>query len=329
MPDEFDKPLEQDNADEGGEDAEIPLVLAAAGTTSHKNHSEEKTYSAKNYIRPALDRLRPIWLNTWIVARSPNFWTAIATVVIAVSTIFYTVYARRQWKEIHDSSSDTHDLAVAAGKQADAAKIQSEQAKAQTEKMTESLSKTDALITKATEQAAATNKLALETRRQADIAAKSFEAGERPWIGLDHINPPAKIAVDSTPSTSLVYKNWGRGVAFHVMGTYQIRALCGEFPARPNYELAVIPSASLQMPGQPIETGKTSFKAPLTAETMAALKQPGCGLYVHAKITYRDRDGHEHWRHICGEWTQSTDNTFESCTFYNDGDEDYPDGKEP
>ena len=37
----------------------------------------------------------------------------------------------------------------------------------------------------------------------------------------------------------------------------------------------------------------------------------------------------EHWRHVCGKWVTRTDNTFETCPSYNDGDEDYPDGKEP
>ena len=63
-------------------------------------------------------------------------------------------------------------------------RFKSEQAKAQTQKkMTESLAKTDALITKVTEQATATNKLAQQAKRQAGIAARSFEAEERPWIG--------------------------------------------------------------------------------------------------------------------------------------------------
>jgi cell division protein FtsL len=252
-------------------------------------------------------------------------WAKVAVFMSAIAALFVCL----QWYEMHSGAADTHDLAVAAGKQADAAKAQSEQAKAQTEKMGESLTKTDALITKATEQAAATNKLAKQAKRQSDIAAQTFEAEERPWIGMDHINPPAKIAAGTTPSSSLIYKNWGRGVAIHVESTYQMRALCGPFPTRPVYEFNGVPSQSLQMPGQTIETGKTVFNSALTSNDLLVMKQPNCGLYAYARITYRERGGREHWRHLCGMWDPTTDNTFQECGFYNDGDEDYPDGKEP
>src|ERR1022692_2366174 len=150
--------------------------------------------------------------------------------------------------EIHECSIgrdaqggiDTHDLAVAA-------KAQSEQATAQTIKMGESLRKTDDLIRQATEQATATNKLAQQAKRQADIAAKTLEAEERPWVGLDHINIATKVAIDSTVSNSLVYKNWGRGVALHVLPEYQINPLCGPFPIHPPYSIATPPSPALVM----------------------------------------------------------------------------------
>jgi hypothetical protein len=84
---------------------------------------------------------------------------------------------------MHTGGTDTHDLAAAAGKQADAAKVQSEQAKAQTKKMAESLTKTDALIKNATEQARAMKKLAEAAKRQAEIAS----VGLRPWIKITAI----------------------------------------------------------------------------------------------------------------------------------------------
>jgi hypothetical protein len=253
----------------------------------------------------------------------------VVDLVSGLSVIATMVFIALQWNEMHAGGADTHDLAISAGKQADAAKAQSEQAKAQTEKMTESLKKTDELIAKATQQAAATNRLAQQAKRQADTAANTLEAEERPWIGLDHINPPAKIAVDTAPSSSLIYRNWGRGVAIHVMNEYQVAPFCGTFPIRPTYDVTTSPTPTLQMPGQSLETGSTNFKAPLTGDTLSAIKQPGCGLYVFGRITYRDKGGHEHWRHLCGVWDQRTDNTFQTCGFYNDGDEDYRDGKEP
>jgi hypothetical protein len=251
------------------------------------------------------------------------------TGVIAVATVLYTIVAGWQLYEIHSGAKDTHDLAVAAGKQADAAKAQSEQAKAQTEKMTESLSKTDELIRQATEQAKATNRLAQQAKRQADIAVNTLEAEERPWLGIDHIVMPTKVVIGSTVSNSLVVKNWGRGIAIHVLPEYQMNPICGPFPLRPIYSITTLPSPTSVMPSQIFETTSTTFNSPLTADVIATFKQPNCGLYTYARITYRDKGGHQHWRHICNRWIPSTDNTFVGCTTYNDGDEDYPDGKEP
>jgi len=153
MPDEFDKPIEEEQSDDYGEDAEVPLVIRQPESSPDEQHTKEKTHSAKDYITPALNWVRHARQATWLrlreTSRSSNFWTALATVVIAVSTIFYTIYAKRQWREIHDSSGDTHDLAVAAGKQADA--------------VTQSLVRTDKLV-------GATSDLATQAKRSADLA---------------------------------------------------------------------------------------------------------------------------------------------------------------
>ncbi len=119
--------------------------------------------------------------------RSTLRWAKVAVIMSALAAIFVCL----QWWEMHSGSADTHDLAIAAGKQADAAKAQSEQAKAQTEKMAESLGKTDDLIRQATEQSKATNALALATKRSAEIAEQALKSNidsawedRRPWVGL-------------------------------------------------------------------------------------------------------------------------------------------------
>ena len=126
--------------------------------------------------------------------------TMLAGVGIAVLGVYigqlHTM--KRTLVEIRTGGKDTHDLAVAAAKQADAAKAQSRQAEAQTKKMGESLRKTDALIRQSTEQAKATNKLAVQAKRSADegeslarIAQKSLEISteemrldQRAWVWI-------------------------------------------------------------------------------------------------------------------------------------------------
>jgi hypothetical protein len=114
------------------------------------------------------------------VTASATKWMAFFTFVLAATSVGTVWILRNQLTEMHKGGIDTHDLAVAAGKQADAAKAQSEQAKAQTKKMAESLRKTDALIRIASEQAVATTKLVEAAKQQADTAS----AGLRPWIRI-------------------------------------------------------------------------------------------------------------------------------------------------
>src|SRR5260370_3179734 len=75
-----------------------------------------------------------------------------------------------QLAEMKSGGKDTHDLAVAAGKQADDTKALADQAKAQVDKMAESVAKTDSLIKETTKQANSTAELAREAKRSADIA---------------------------------------------------------------------------------------------------------------------------------------------------------------
>jgi len=177
-------------------------------------------------------------------------------------------------------------------------------------------------------QATAANSIAQAAQRQADIAVRNLESQERPWVGYDHINMHAKVTVGSTASNSLSYKNWGKGPAIHVLFQYRMKPFCSSFPAHPPYEVREGTPIAL-MPGQQAETADIFFSKALTDEMFAQLKGAECELYIYARITYRDAAGHQHWRHICAIWDKTTDSSFQSCMVYNDGDEDYEDGREP
>lgn len=59
------------------------------------------------------------WL--WSVVSNVGFWTAAATVVIAVATIYYTRYAKRQWDEMRNANDAAKQSAEAAVKAANIA----------------------------------------------------------------------------------------------------------------------------------------------------------------------------------------------------------------
>jgi hypothetical protein len=117
----------------------------------------------------------------WRLVSVNNKMVVYFTGVIAMATVLYTLFAGWQLSEIHKGSKDTHDLAVAAGKQADAAKVQSEQAKAQTDKMAEQV---EALK---------------KTADAAKVSAGAAQVALQPAVGV-------QLVVSALTDTSLKYE---------------------------------------------------------------------------------------------------------------------------
>src|ERR1700722_407413 len=84
----------------GGSDPDAPLFLPhSTDNNSSPNHQYKSTGTKTQY---ALHVLKGTWR---IIAKVGSFvfsnaaaWSAVASVVMAVSTVIYTVYAHRQWK---------------------------------------------------------------------------------------------------------------------------------------------------------------------------------------------------------------------------------------
>jgi hypothetical protein len=138
-------------------------------------------------------------------------WAKRAVLMAFLAAIFVCA----QWWEMHSSSGDTHDLAVAA-------KAQSDQAKAQTEKMAESLRKTDDLIR-------ATNDLASQAKRQREtmngqlnVMQTQLDMSERPWVVSEYIaSAPFTFTPDGGATFEVIGKvtNIGHSVALRVHDT--------------------------------------------------------------------------------------------------------------
>jgi hypothetical protein len=157
-PDQSDKPVNSGPEIQGSEPANSPKTTQPNPTNEFQDVKKELSGYERSTLR----------------------WT-IAIVAVNVLTC---LFIGLQWYEIKSGSVDTQALAAAAAQQAVAANTQSQQAIAQTTKMAESLGKTDNLI-------AATNNLATQAKRQADIAhdaisatAESADQDRRPWVGL-------------------------------------------------------------------------------------------------------------------------------------------------
>src|SRR5260370_20825473 len=109
------------------------------------------------------------------MSRENAKWTDIAIVIltagIVLAAVVQTVIFNKQWKEMHDSGTDTHDLAVAAKAQADAAKAQAD--------------RTKDLADRALVQTRVIRALVDQADRANDIALGAMEANERAWVSVD------------------------------------------------------------------------------------------------------------------------------------------------
>ncbi|MBI1750034.1 MAG: hypothetical protein HY234_13460 [Acidobacteria bacterium] len=143
--------------------------------------------------------------------RSTLKWTRTMVLVYLLTAVLIGL----QWYEMRSSSSDTHALAEAAGKQADAAKTQSGQAVEQTKKMAElvGIAKAGAEDTKQAlelsgEQVQAAKRSAKAAEEMVRQTYESMRLVERAWVGpadLSFIKEPAsgeKVMVKITLSNT-------------------------------------------------------------------------------------------------------------------------------
>jgi len=146
--------------------------------------------------------------------------TASATVWMAVFTFVLAFVGIATLVEIIEGGQDTHDLAVAAAKQADAAGKQAERMKDFADRMKDQADRTRDLAAEAKAQAIA-------TKKSADIAHDALTRSARPWVGVESLRVTQPIGFvkagdDKDPTyfisgtLEIVIKNFGSSPALSV-----------------------------------------------------------------------------------------------------------------
>jgi hypothetical protein len=263
--------------------------------------------------------------------RRAELWNILLTAAIAFFALCSIGVGLFQWhvmdgqlREMRSGGRDTGEIAKAA-------KALADQAKAQTDTMKDSLAKTDSLITQATDQATATNNLAVQAKRAANIAQRSLEESERPWVGVTGVTFKDNVEIGKILNATAVIQNSGNSPAIHVVSIFSIQTMC-QLPQHPQPDISTVSgntSVVSIMPHASVETGECKADTALTEDVMALYRKTDCNIYAFARITYNDIMGRSHWRHFCAAWNKDTPKGVIGCSAYNDGDEDYPDGKEP
>ena len=92
MPDEPDKNSNEQEPEYDARDAEMPFVTHHVPGHSDETSADEKTAPANHYIETAYQWVASGLALIWsYVPKSASFWTAFATVIMAITTTAYTV----------------------------------------------------------------------------------------------------------------------------------------------------------------------------------------------------------------------------------------------
>ncbi|HYB61020.1 MAG TPA: hypothetical protein VEH50_06035 [Methylomirabilota bacterium] len=91
---------QNDSNDKKPETVQPAVVTHASGTNSDRYKSAEYEKTAQDYFGVAYQWVRLTAWGKWLkpTIKSSGFWTALATVTMAVTTGIYTYYARKQWQ---------------------------------------------------------------------------------------------------------------------------------------------------------------------------------------------------------------------------------------
>jgi hypothetical protein len=216
--------------------------------------------------------------------RSTLRWAKLAVFMSALAALFVCA----QWYEMHSSSGDTHDLAVAAKAQADASKAIAVATGKQADSTAQQVQELDASVRQATRLAKAT-----------EAANGNVLNSDRPWMGVG-------LAVDGfevgkTPKATLAFFNSGKRPGRVTVTQYRW-TMYSEFPKIVSYP----PSSTEQSTNIVLPNARADVSFTLDAVTdqmMQLIKAGTATMYVHANVEYDDPVTRQHHRtHACWQY---------------------------
>jgi hypothetical protein len=97
-----------DRGDDENGDPEVPILPDGIAQSVGDNSSKEKTHRAGEFVGRTFTSEKGIWLWRKIIANG-GFWTATATVAIAVTSFYQWQAIKRQWEEMKKQSTISSD----------------------------------------------------------------------------------------------------------------------------------------------------------------------------------------------------------------------------
>jgi len=297
----------------GGTDTDAPIFVPHPheGNTSPNEGNADHPTNAK-YQKNIAER---VWLRIKgffrIIFSSSSAWNAVASIVIAVATVVYVVYAHRQWVAMSGQLSEMHDsTASAKTAAADTLGEMQRSSAASDQQFQTQLKKLDSSIKEAQRLAKAT-----------EDANANVVNSDRPWMGgvIDIQN----FTAGNSAKISWAFSNSGKrpAVIDEAAGTDFVFPV---FPIDPDPRYGNISGASkaITVPGNMVNKQYTSA-IKLNTSIMSSINSGGVKYFVIAKVNYRDiQTNTKYWTHVCKFYEPPSkngdDGVWQNCTDYND-----------
>ena len=273
------------------------------------NMSNENNHSSDNADRAAPEHkksLRRSWRTSGPVAKLTVVFSGIAagaTVIYAIVAIGQFVVMNRQLTEIKNSSTDTHDLAIAAGKEAE---------------------KMETMSGAANKIKEAAQGMVTQEQRLADSASNEAHVSERAWIAAGVQSMPNNtgkvIDVGKLFDLRLTAANTGKTPAINVRtAAWKIavkREKDGKYKEPPFvYGNKDFTGKGIIMPGQSTYSDEQSI---MSEEDANKINSGSFRLYAHGRVEYDDIFGIHHWVTFCAFLLPS--GAWANCPYQNDVD---------
>jgi len=238
-------------------------------------------------------------------------------IVLLTAVIAGTSYL--QWREIHQGSSDTHDLAVAAKAQADKMKDVSDAADRIRQAADNMVTQDQRIADNAQNSLNASNR---QSKAALDASIESTHLDQRAWLNISSFKLSEEPTLNQGVTVTLFVFNSGKTPALEMTNESTLIFSNVEPPPTAfSFEPNPV-SRSIVPPG----TAGTFFRTnPLTLKTLSQASAYGSVLskiYVEATIHYKDTFGRSHWTRVCA-WHASGAplDTFLFCEHGNEMDQ--------
>jgi hypothetical protein len=281
----------EDNPENNAASGDLPIVPQAP------EYQELETLEPNQEAnQPGSQEEVPIWTRTrnWFRRKSDeanltDWLMAFFTFVLAATTIVFTVYAKRQWREMHDAGTQT-DRIIAA----------------------------DERMAKAMEDSVK------QGQRAFDAANKQAILGERAWLGTKPLlqTGRGRIEIGQPLNVRIITKNTGKTPAIHV-GAYTARDAVTKNKAGifepPSFEYKrknFVIAGNVPPDG---EIYSDFFAEKLSQEDYDRIMTEKVRVYVHGRVEYTDVFGVAHWANFCNFLLSG--GGFAICPYHNEIDQ--------